>query len=108
MSRNLLHRAADEVEAARADATDPDATDRLGTLGDHLRSQAERDATPALGALDRIQHGLGEVAEETDDEAVTDRLDGARERILSFLGTLDDRGMKQHGWSENTGTNGPA
>lgn len=107
MSRTLLHQAADEVATGGREITDTEASDRLRTLADQLRSQAERNATPALGALDRIQYALHEIAAETDDETVSDRLETARGRIFSFLETLDDRGMKQHGWSENAKPNGP-
>lgn len=102
MSRDLLYDAIEEVEATREALPDGEVSDRLETLSSRLESQAERDATPALGTLDRIQNGLEEVASEADDEAVTDRLETARERIFSFLETLEDRGMKQHGWSQNT------
>ncbi|MEF8840634.1 MAG: hypothetical protein V5A62_03285 [Haloarculaceae archaeon] len=54
MTRDLLHRAADEMDVGRNRLTDAEARDRLGTLSDPLRSQAERNATPALGALDRV------------------------------------------------------
>jgi hypothetical protein len=108
MTRDLLHRAADEVDAGRNRSTDAEARDRLGTLSDQLRSQAERDTTPALGVLDRIQHALREISAETDDETIGDHLGTARERILSFLETLDDRGMRQHGGDRNGRSNGPA
>lgn len=106
MSRALLHQAADEVDTGERKITDTEASDRLRTLADQLRSQAERNTTPALGVLDRIQHALREIAAETDDETVSDCLETARERIFSFLETLDDRGMKQHGWSQNAKSNG--
>ncbi len=106
MTRDLLHQAADEVETGRDEAADTDASDRLGTLSDQLRSQAERNTTPALGALDRIQQALREVAAETDDETVGDHLETAQGRILSFLETLDDRGMRQHGGDRNARSNG--
>lgn len=108
MSRDLLHHAADKMDAAREEVIDSETSDRLRLLADQVRSQAERDATPALGTLDRIQHALREIATETDDETVRDHLETARERIFSFLGTLDDRGMKQHGSNQNAQPNGPA
>jgi hypothetical protein len=107
MTRDLLHQTAREVENVRDDVDDDDVRNRLATLADRLQSQAEREATPALGTLDRIQNALREIAAEIDDETVSDRLENAREQIFEFLGTLDDRGMKQHGWSENTESDAP-
>lgn len=103
MSRGLLYEAIEEVEATREILPDGELDDRLETLSSQLETQAERDATPALGTLDRIQNSLEEVASEADNEAVKERMETAREHIFSFLGTLEDRGMKQHGWSQNTG-----
>jgi hypothetical protein len=97
MTRDLLHEAADQIDAAREGTTDPGASNRLVTLADGVRTQADREAPVALGTLDRIQHALGEIAAGAADEAVADRLESARERIRSFLETLDDRGMRQHG-----------
>jgi hypothetical protein len=77
----------------------------MNQLATYLRSQAEREGTPALGGLDRIQHSLQEVANQTDQEAVTTRIDKARDFIFSFLDTFDDRGMKQHGLATNTEPN---
>lgn len=96
MSRDLLLQAVDSVETARDAATSSDKQERLEQLGSQLQAQADRDATPALGALDRIQTKLREIENDTDEETVTEALAEAREHILSFLGTLDDRGMKQH------------
>jgi predicted RNase H-like nuclease (RuvC/YqgF family) len=96
MSRDLLMRAVDAVETARDATTSSDKRERLEQLGSQLQAQADRDATPALGALDRVQTKLREIENGTDEETVTDALAEAREHILSFLGTLDDRGMKQH------------
>ena len=76
---------------------DGDVDDRLEKLTTRIESQAERDTTPALGTLDRVQHSIEEVASDADDEAVKVRLENGREHIFSFLETLDDRGMKQHG-----------
>ncbi len=84
------------VDTARESTTADDIGDRLAQLGSHLESQANRDTTPALGVLDRIQTKLREIEDETSDPAVEASLADAREHILSFLGTLDDRGMKQH------------
>lgn len=107
MTRDLLHQIAEEVGNVRDDVDDDDVRNRLEILADRLQSQAEREATPALGTLDRIQNALHEIATETDDETVSDRLENARKRIFEFLGTLDDRGMKQHGWSENAESDSP-
>jgi hypothetical protein len=96
MSADLLVQAVDAVERARDATTSHDKRDRLEQLGSQLQSQADRNATPALGALDRVQTKLREIENETDEETVTEALGEAREHILSFLGTLDDRGMKQH------------
>lgn len=104
MARTLLHKAADEVDATRAELQDAETDERLSTLAERLRTQADREATPALGALDRIQLALQEITAEIDDETVADGLETAREAIFSFLETLDDRGMKQHGWSQDTGS----
>jgi len=101
MTRDLLRDAAGEIDAAIEAVTDPEVRDSLETHADRLRSQAEREATPALGALDRIQNGLADVAADDDDETVVGHLERAREGIFDFLGTLDDRGMTQHGWTED-------
>lgn len=103
----MLHQIAEEVENVRDDVDDDDVRNRLEILADRLQSQTEREATPALGTLDRIQNALHEIAAETDDETVSDRLEDARKQIFEFLGPLDDRGMKQHGWSENTESDAP-
>jgi len=107
MTRDFLRQAADAVEAGQDGVADTEARERLERLSDQLRSQAERSTTPALGALDRIQRALREVAAETDDETVADHLETARERILSFLETLDDRGMRQHGEGRNARPDDP-
>jgi len=96
MSRNLLVQAIDAVDTAREAITDSETDDRLAQLKSHLDSQAERDATPALGTLDRVQTKLRDIEDEANDPAVEESLADARQHILSFLGTLDDRGMKQH------------
>lgn len=96
MSRDLLVQAVNAVETARDATSSSGKRERLEQLGSQLQSQADRDATPALGALDRVQTKLREIENDTDEETVTDALAEAREHILSFLGTLDDRGMKQH------------
>ncbi|MEF8979587.1 MAG: hypothetical protein V5A39_12070 [Haloarculaceae archaeon] len=101
MSRELLEQAVDAVETARESTTDSETDERLAQLKTHLQSQTERDATPALGTLDRVQTKLRDIEDETDNSRVAESLSKAREQILSFLGTLDDRGMKQHGWTEN-------
>ncbi len=103
MTRNLLTDAADEVDTAKEATPDPEARNRLETLGTQLRSQANRNATPALGALDRIHVKLRNIEGQTDEPAVTEAIERAREDILAFLETLDDRGMKQHGWTGNNG-----
>lgn len=99
MARDSLRRAAQELEAA-GEAADPATSDRLSALAGQLRSQADREATPALGALARVDAKLREIASRTDDGAVEASVERARERVLSFLGTLDDRGMEQHGWGD--------
>jgi len=96
MSRELLEQAVDAVETARESTTDSETDERLAQLKTHLQSQADRDATPALGTLDRVQTKLRDIEDESDNSRVAESLAEARERILSFLGTLDDRGMKQH------------
>ena len=107
MARDLLHHAADEVETAREDVPDTDTSDRLEVLADQLRSQADREATPALGALDRIHTKLRTIEARFSEPTVSEPLARARENILSFLETLDDRGMKQHGRPRNAETNEP-
>jgi len=99
VSRKLLYRAADRIDEAGA-AADRDVSDRLSALAEQLRSQADRDATPALGTLDRVNYKLRAIGAETGDPTVEERIASAREDVLSFLETLDDRGMNQHGWSE--------
>jgi len=96
MSRELLEQAVDAVETARESTTDSETDERLAQLKTHLQSQADRDATPALGTLDRVQTKLRDIEDESDNSRVAESLAEAREQILSFLGTLDDRGMKQH------------
>lgn len=102
MTRDLLHEAADDLATTSETVSDAAVSDRLASLATQLRSQAERNTTPALGTLDRVQHALQEVADDTDDEAVRQRIEAVREQIFSFLGTLDDRGMQQHGADEQT------
>lgn len=106
MTRDLLRRAAGEVEAAREAIPEPEARDRLEALSDQLRAQAERGTTPALGALDRVHVKLGEIQRQTGQATATEAIERAREDILAFLETLDDRGMKQHGESRNDDANG--
>jgi len=96
MSPDHLVQAIDAVDTAREATTDGESDDRLSQLKSHLESQASRDATPALGTLDRVQTKLGDIEDETSDPTVEEALTDARQHILSFLGTLDDRGMKQH------------
>lgn len=96
MSRILLNDAANEVETAKEHATDGELRERLELFSDQLRSQADRETTPALGALDRIQVKLREIEQDTDSPVVSESIHRAREGVLSFLGTLDDRGMRQH------------
>lgn len=90
----------DEVTQASDAATDSATSNRLDNLAGRLRHQAaEKQSTPALGALDRIRYGLEEVAEQSSNEAVSEPLAHAQEHIMSFLEALDDRGMTQHGWT---------
>lgn len=96
MPRDTLQQAIDGVETGREHTADGDIEERLTQLESHLESQANRDATPALGTLDRIHTKLGEVEDETSDSRVAESVATAREHILRFLDTLDDRGMKQH------------
>lgn len=96
MSRDRLVRAINAVGTAREATTDGETGDRLAQLESHLESQANRDTTPALGTLDRVQTKLHEIEDEASDPTVEGSLADARQHILSFLGTLDDRGMKQH------------
>lgn len=105
MARDLLHHAADEVETAREDMPDTDTSNRLEVLTDQLRSQADRESTPALGALDRIHTKLRTIEAQASEPTVSEALSRACEHILSFLETLDDRGMKQHGRPRNAETN---
>lgn len=96
MARKSLVEAAEEVNSAREATSDPDVGDRLDALSDQLRAQADRDAPPALGVLDRIHVKLREIEQQTDEATVTESIERARQELLTFLGTLDDRGMKQH------------
>ena len=100
MARELLPQALNEAIQASDAATDSATSNRLDNLAERLRHQAaEKQSTPALGALDRIRYGLEEVAEQSSNEAVSEPLAHAQEHIMSFLKTLDDRGMTQHGWT---------
>lgn len=108
MAHELLTRAADAVDAAGAATTDTAASDRLRTLADQLRAQAERDTTPALGALDRVLVKLREIEGLTDEPTTGEAIERARQDVLAFLGTLDDRGMKQHGGGRNADADGSA
>lgn len=101
MSRILLNDAANEVETARAHATDGELRERLELFSDQLRAQADRETTPALGVLDRIQVKLRDIEQHTDSPVVSESVHRAREEVLSFLGTLEDRGMRQHVGSEH-------
>lgn len=92
----MLVQAVEAIERARDSTPNPERRERLDRFSSRLQSQAEREATPALGTLDRIHTKLGNIEAETDDQTVTDSLTQAREHVLSFLGTLEDRGMKQH------------
>lgn len=97
MTRDLLYQAVTDVENASREISGSEQRAQLNALANQLHTQAERDAPPALGALDRIQHYLGEIAEQADDELVRENLETARGRIFSFLETLEDRGMTQRG-----------
>lgn len=100
MDRELLTQAVDEARQAIEATDSSEAQERLEDLADRLRYQAEeKESTPALGTLDRIQQSFEEIAGQTDNEEVTESLTHAREHIFSFLGTLEDRGMTQHGWT---------
>lgn len=105
MARDLLYQAAAEVDTAREGMSDTDTADRLEGLAAQLRSQADRETTPALGVLDRIHTKLRTIETQADEPSVSEALERAREHILSFLDTLDDRGMTQHGGSRNAETN---
>ncbi|QIO25141.1 hypothetical protein [Haloarcula sp. JP-L23] len=104
MSRDDLMRAVKAVEAASDAVADPAVRERLDQLAEHLRLQAERDGTPALGALDRIQYALHDIATHTND-SVTTQVEHSRDLIFDFLETLDDRGMTQHGLPVETHSN---
>ena len=101
MTHDTLVNAVSAVEGASEEAHDTEISERLDQLAGYLQLQADRDGTPALGGLDRIQHSLQEVASQTDQEAVTTRIGEARDLIVSFLDTLNDRGMQQHGLPTN-------
>lgn len=103
MNRELLTQTIEEVQEAIEAADSSETQERLEALADRLRYQAEeKQSTPALGTLDRIQHSFEEIVDQTGDEEVAKPLNRAREHIFSFLGTLDDRGMTQHGWTPKT------
>lgn len=107
MTYDLLYHAAEEVDTAGKNVSDTDTSDRLESLADQLRSQGDRETTPALGTLARIHTKLRTIETEADEPTVSEALERARKHILSFLETLDDRGMKQHGGSRNAETNEP-
>lgn len=96
MSRELLTEAREAIEDARDSTTSTDRRERLHRFAAQLQSQADRETTPALGTLDRVQTKLRDIQAESDEDSVADALQRAREHILDFLGTLDDRGMQQH------------
>lgn len=107
MTHDLLYQAAEAVDTAGEEVSDTDTSDRLGSLADQLRSQADRETTPALGVLDRIHTKLRAIETEADEPTVSEALERARNHVLSFLETLDDRGMKQHGGRRNAEPNEP-
>jgi len=102
MAQHLLETAAEEVDTAKEALTDQDARDRLTVLASHLRSQAGRETTPALGTLDRIHAKLRDIEQHIDDTTATEAIERARDNIMAFLDTLDDRGMTQHGSTQPT------
>jgi len=89
------------VHAGREATTDPEASNRLRARSEQFRSRAERDPTPALGTLDRIQHALKQIAAGSDDQVVSGHLEAGRNHVFSFLETFDDQGMGQHGRGRN-------
>jgi hypothetical protein len=96
MSRELLVEAHAAVERVRDEVSGTDTRDLLEDLATRLHHQAEREGTPALGTLDRINAKLEDVEGGIADEEAFHAIHQAPEHILSFLATLDDRGMKQH------------
>jgi hypothetical protein len=94
-SRDLLTAAADEVGTASGAVPDSELRERLEVLAGQLRSQAEREVTPALGVLDRVQTKLRGIQRQTNDATATAAIERARDDIPAFLDTLDDREMKR-------------
>ncbi len=56
-----------------------------GSINTHLESQTNRDATPALGTLDRVLVNIRETEDETNESAGAEALADAQEHTLSFL-----------------------
>jgi hypothetical protein len=94
-SRDLLTAVADEVETASGVVPDSEVRERPEVLAGQLRSQAEREVTPALGVLDRVQTKLRGIQRQTNDATATAAIERARDDIPAFLDTLDDREMKR-------------
>jgi hypothetical protein len=86
--RSDLRAAADTLGEVRERVSDSETADRIDTFTDQLRNMADADRGPDHGRLDRVMHGLREVAEELGDEnseAVAD----ARSHVRSYRETVE-------------------
>jgi tRNA A22 N-methylase len=88
MTRSELTAAGDALEAAAAEATDSEATERLETLAEQLQDLAEADQGPDHGRLARIQAALNEVEGEVSG-GVVERIEDADAEINAYRENLE-------------------
>lgn len=100
--RTHLKKALAEVEQASQNAAGPGVEQQLAGIAEVLNVSEEPSLSPEAmiyperGALDTIQRRIGEIVDETDDDAVVEHLERAKREILLVIVTLDEQWKNQH------------
>lgn len=83
-----LRDAAETLAEVRERIADDEDAERLDGFADQLRQMADADRGPDHGRLDRVMHGLREIAADLDgDEA--DAVTDARSQVRSYRETVE-------------------
>ncbi|WP_276302446.1 DUF7553 family protein [Halorussus lipolyticus] len=83
-----LRDAGEELTAVSERISDDETAERLDGFADQLRQMADADRGPDHGRLDRVMHGLREIAADLDGEDA-DAVTEARSRVRSYRETVE-------------------
>ena len=86
--RSDLRTATDTLTEVRERVSNDETADRLDAFADQLRKMADADRGPDHGRLDRVMHGLREIAEELGGENA-EAVENARSHVRSYRETVE-------------------